>query len=181
MKIVVTGKTGVGKSEILKNSSFKKFIEMDKYVKEFFYTDPKNIELLVKEFGKGILNKDGTVSFSELGKLVIGNKANMEKLEKYTLPFIYESIRSFKPPFVVELPIYLVHEDYFKDLFDYVVLVERAERKLDDKFNYLNLDKEQKESLFDYKDIKFNYKIHNNDLADSINVMNNIFEKQSNQ
>lgn len=180
MKIVITGKTGSGKSELLKNSTYKKAIDMDSYVKEHFYTNPKNIELLVNEFGKGILNKDGSISFPELGKLVIGNKKNMDKLEKHTLPFIYEEIRNFKSPAVVELPIYLIHEDYFKNLFNYVILIESKNRNLDDKFEYLNLSFEDKEKLFEYKDIRFDYKIFNESIEDSVNVLNQILDKQLN-
>lgn len=138
--IVITGRTGVGKSTIIRKSKVDNYIEIDSIIKNIFYK--RNFRLywdIKKEFG----NK--SVSFLKvktktLGKIVFSDEKKLAKLNQIVKPYIRAYLmvlKESKLEYIVEMAIYMVHEEWYKDLFNKVILIDRKPH-LEHKFTYLN-------------------------------------------
>lgn len=97
MKIIIglTGPTGAGKSalsHVAEQSGFD-IIDCDKVARKAVEKGTKGLKALADTFGKGILNKDGTLNREELAKIAFSSGENTELLNKTLLPHIAEMIK----------------------------------------------------------------------------------------
>lgn len=94
LKIGLTGGIGSGKTTIA--NFFReigiKVIDADMISREVLNIYEIILELIEKEFGKDVINEDGTLNRRKLGSIVFKEKSAKEKLENITIPFIKKEI-----------------------------------------------------------------------------------------
>ncbi len=138
MKILVTGKSGSGKTTLLNSLGLQNIHFADDYVKEVMYKkDSGFYKDVVKEFGD-VINDEGLDS-EKLGTIVFNDKEKMDRLNQLVVPYIREWISSLPGGAIVEMAVYINMEDAYKDLFTKVILIERDDNNIDDKFKYLEI------------------------------------------
>lgn len=95
MKIIgLSGGIASGKStisKVLKEMNIP-VIDGDEIVHEIMESGSSIVLRLVNEFGKDILNRDGTINRKKLGTLVFKDKRKLEKLNNITHPIIKDEI-----------------------------------------------------------------------------------------
>lgn len=134
MKLVVAGKTSVGKTEILTKLGISNILFVDNLVKEVFYKRGHPVfEKVTSEFGMTIIEGD-FINTKELSKFVSLDEKKLEKLSLIVIPFIHEYIKSLSGNWLVEMAIYINYEEHFLALFDKVVLIERNPILVENKF-----------------------------------------------
>ncbi len=165
MKIIMTGKTGVGKTEILNAIGFENSLIVDDLVKNVFYKhDHPAFKEVVELFGDDIVKGD-FINAKLLGEKVLRSKRKMKKLSWIVLPYIQNHIAQLKGDWLIELAVYINYEKWFKILVDKVVLVTRKKKLTTYPFSYL---KGRKVKLIKNKKIAYDLKIENNlELADA--------------
>ncbi len=88
----LTGSIACGKTTVA--NFFRKYgvfvIDLDDVAKEVVKKGEKGLELIVKEFGKDFLDKDGNLDRRKLGNFIFNNKLAKEKLEKILHPLIFQ-------------------------------------------------------------------------------------------
>ncbi len=96
-KIIIglTGPTGSGKSTASKTAEMLGFkvVDCDKLARVAVEKGTDGLNALVKSFGDGILNKDGTLCRKALAEIAFSTSDNTELLNKTLLPFIAELVR----------------------------------------------------------------------------------------
>ena len=96
IKIGLTGSIGMGKSEtakIFKSLGFPVY-DADKSVHKLYRKGQKGAEAIKKVFPSAI-SSEGGVDRSVLGSLVVGDKANLKKLESIIHPLVGEDRLDF--------------------------------------------------------------------------------------
>ena len=92
MSIVIglTGPTGAGKSSLTKTAEEYGFkvIDCDKSARIATEKGSEGLSALVKAFGEGILNSDGTLNRKALAEIAFKTPEKTELLNKTLLPFI---------------------------------------------------------------------------------------------
>ncbi|MBR7132201.1 MAG: dephospho-CoA kinase [Clostridia bacterium] len=92
MKIVIglTGPTGAGKSMVSKAAEDFGFkvIDCDKTARKAVEKGTEGLAAVVKAFGEGILNCDGTLNRKELAQRAFKDAESTELLNKTLLPFV---------------------------------------------------------------------------------------------
>ena len=158
--IVVTGKSGVGKTWALKKLQPDNVIDMDKVVKNMMYKSPHLAFRQVKSvFGSQVLSEDKkSIDTQKLGQIVLTNKKALNKLNSIMIFHIKSYIKTLPDNSIVELAIYMNHEHEFKALFSRVIFIT-GKINLQDKFNYLI----NKSNPILEKSFKFDFKINNHD------------------
>ena len=160
MKILITGKTGVGKTTLLKNLENKNIIFADDLVKNVFYkNDHPCFKQVVNHFGNEIITNDH-IDTKKLGSIVLNNQREFDELSNIVNPFVYEYIKNLNGDYIIEMAAYAKYESYFKDLFDKVILITRDKQIMDDKFKYMN----SRVNPLNVEPEKFDYKIINDNL-----------------
>ena len=131
MLICITGLTGSGKTtalEYIKSKSLNVF-EVDNYVHSIYRKDEKGYALIKENFGSEYINEK-EVNRQKLGQLVFNDKNQLNKLNNLMLPLIKEKLLELKKEdktIFVELAIFLNHSDYFKNIFDQVIIIKGKE------------------------------------------------------
>lgn len=142
MLVCITGKIGGGKSTVAneyKKLGYKTF-EVDKYIHSIYKANKIGYQKIKKEFGSKYVN-DKEVNRAKLGQLVFNDKKQLDRLNAITLPLIKEKILSLqnkKEIIFIELGIYIINEQYFKDCFDLVILVKGKQELTDQKLKKLS-------------------------------------------
>lgn len=133
-KIAITGNIASGKSALEKLIAAKGFkvFDSDDIAHDLISHDPQVIEGIKKAFKKhDILNEDGSISRSKLGKIVFKDKSLLIKLEEIIHPVIKHKIADFfnatKNEKVIFISVPLLFEKNFRELFDSVILVKADE------------------------------------------------------
>ena len=128
IKIGLTGSIGMGKSEtakIFKSLGFPVY-DADKSVHKLYRKGQKGAEAIKKIFPSAI-SSEGDVDRSVLGGLVVGDKANLKKLESIIHPLVGEDRLDFfkdnKTAKAVVLDIPLLFETGGEKLVDYTIVV----------------------------------------------------------
>lgn len=138
MKILITGKTGVGKTAILKQLKNKNVIHMDDVVKNKLYVSTHPcFKQVVNHFGDEIVT-NGSIDTSKLGKIVLTNPTEMEILSLIVNPYVYHEIKNLGTDYIIEMAAYAKYESLFKELFDKVIVIQRENQDLEEKFKYLD-------------------------------------------
>ncbi|WP_304942584.1 dephospho-CoA kinase [Vallitalea guaymasensis] len=96
MKIIgVIGGCGSGKSEVsnlFKNRFNAYIIDADEIAHNVISKDSKAYKKIVNHFGKHILDDNGNINRSKLGKLVFADEKELKHLTEITHPYINEDI-----------------------------------------------------------------------------------------
>ncbi len=131
MKICVTGKIGSGKTtfiNIAKDTKCNVFVA-DDFINETYKIGKPGFKKIIKEFGINLSNGSEIDKKKLLEVLLQDPIKNEKRLVKITNKLIYKAIKKLdkKLLWFVELGIYIKYEDYFKDLFDKVILIRGSE------------------------------------------------------
>ena len=167
--IVVTGRSGVGKSLILNNSSAKNVHYMDKIIKTFYKRNYKLYWDIKSEFGSSVVGLL-KVNTKKLGIIVFNNTEKLDKLDLIVRPYIEEYLSALKQDkenkHIVEMAIFIKLESWYKQYFSKVILIDRPVN-LDNKFKYM----ENKKQPIKQINIKYDLLIKDNSLEKSINKL----------
>lgn len=142
--IVVTGRSGVGKTLLLHKSSVKNVHYMDDIVKDFYKKNCKLYWDIKEEFGSSVVDFS-KVDTSKLGKIVFNNPKKLKKLDFIVRPYIEMYLNVLKQDkdnvHIVEMAVYLKLESWYKKYFDKIILIDRP-FNLDNKFKYMDSKKQ---------------------------------------
>lgn len=144
MKIVITGYSGSGKSELMKMLKVEgcNVFMADEYVHQIYQFGEIGYNIIKKEFGLDYIN-EGEVDRKKLGNLVFNDSTQLEKLNNLIIPLIRKKIESLnnKQKWYVELAIFLNYPNQFKNIFDKVVFVKQDKGIIDknnaEKFRHI--------------------------------------------
>ncbi len=127
MLVCITGKSGVGKTtatQYIKELGFNTWIA-DEYIHEIYQYGNIGYLAIKKVFGDQYVNNK-EVDRKKLGFFVFNDVKSLNKLNKIMLPLIRNKLLELKQKnttIFCELAIYINHENYFKNIFDKVVLI----------------------------------------------------------
>ena len=112
MRVIgLTGGIASGKSTVSAYLAQKgvKIIDADRISRELSVQGKPGYEAIVREFGSGFLNADGSINRRELGKLVFSDPAMLAKLEGLLHPLIEKEIlnemEGAAGPVVIDAPL----------------------------------------------------------------------------
>ncbi|MGN0812825.1 MAG: dephospho-CoA kinase [Candidatus Coproplasma sp.] len=179
IKIAVTGGIGSGKSTVCKiiNSFGFAVYSCDEVYKSVLQ-DGQTVAELEKEFGKQIINADGSLNRSVLSAIVFEDARKLEKLNRITHPKIFDKMFeiSANDRGVVFYEVPLLFEGGYEILFDRVLVVLRDRKKrINCVISRDNLSEEEvvtrlnKQYDYDNSDFTKYYVIHNNGNIDELN------------
>lgn len=132
MLICITGKCGCGKTtaiNYIKKLGYSTWMA-DKYIHQIYKKNKIGYLKIKKAFGNAYVN-DKEVDRKKLGSLVFNDRKSLNKLNKITLPLIYDKLLELSTKtstIFCELAIYINHEEYFKNIFDKIILISAPEK-----------------------------------------------------
>jgi dephospho-CoA kinase len=90
LKVGLTGSIGVGKSFVLDvlRELGARTIDADQVARECVEPGTPGLAGVVREYGEGVLNAEGSLDRAKLGAIVFGDEAKREKLNSILHPFI---------------------------------------------------------------------------------------------
>ena len=94
LKVGITGGIGSGKSlacRYLEELGYK-VIYADKIAKELYASNKALLKKLAGEFGKSILNSDGTLNRINARKVIFSNKKNIKRVNSIVHPFVFREM-----------------------------------------------------------------------------------------
>ncbi|QYR23288.1 dephospho-CoA kinase [Paenibacillus sp. sptzw28] len=132
MRLGLTGGIASGKSTVSAMLAARgaKIVDADQVAREVVLPGEPALESIVSVFGQAVLNADGTMNRSELGRLVFGDRERLDKLESILHPAI--RVRMWKqmdayleedPDRLVVADIPLLYETGQASLYDGVMVV----------------------------------------------------------
>lgn len=173
MKLGLTGGIACGKSTVaaMLVSRGAKLVDADQAAREVVLPGEPALAAIIAAFGQAVLNGDGTMNRTEVGKLVFDNRERLTVLESILHPAIrsrmWAQIHAYEaedPKQLIIADIPLLYETGQADLYDAVMVVyvprvvqterlmarnglprEQAEQRI-----ALQMDIEEKRSLADY-------------------------------
>lgn len=145
MIVIITGKTGVGKTTILKKYNYKNTIFIDEYIKESLYKKGQVLyEFIKNKFGEKYVNDLG-VDIPKFSYLFFNDKNARSIIETEVNFYIkkYLSTLNKEELYLVEMATYINFYKYFKDVVNYTILLKRKKISLKNKSEILqnNVDK----------------------------------------
>lgn len=132
LHVGLTGGIASGKSTVTEilGSMGAIIIDLDRLAHEVMETDGPARQGLVDRFGRVVLNPDGSINRSELGKIVFACREDLAALNAIIHPRVFrrwheqlERIREERPGAVVVSDVPLLVETGLAPLFDLVILV----------------------------------------------------------
>lgn len=129
--IGLTGGIGSGKStvaEILRDNGFD-VVDADAVAREVTEKSGPGFDLVVRSFGKEVVNSQGQLDRRKLGEIVFADKKKLEKLEHLLHPLVKERVgkvrgeleKRGKKAAVYDVP--LLFEKNMQDQFDKIIVV----------------------------------------------------------
>ncbi|MGN0807553.1 MAG: dephospho-CoA kinase [Candidatus Coproplasma sp.] len=178
IKVAVTGGIGSGKSTVCKIIGGHGFpvYSCDEVYKTVLQ-DEITVEELKKEFGKEIINTDGSLNRTSLSAIVFADENKLEKLNKITHPKIFEKLFSISEgdSGVVFYEVPILFEGNYQNLFDKVLVVLRDKgNRIASVMSRDNLSEEEvnnrvnKQFNYDNTDFAKYYVIHNDGNFDDL-------------
>ncbi len=134
IKVGLTGGIGCGKSTVTKNFASKGIIiiDADKIAHHIVAPKTKALKEIIALFGKSLLQKDGSLNRAALKKQVFSDAKKLLQLEAILHPKIYcaikeqllksEALPNTSMYVIADIP--LLIEKNYKNLFDYIVVVD---------------------------------------------------------
>jgi len=107
----LTGGISCGKSTVVKviERSGVPVIDCDKIARQIVQPGSSGLKAIVKEFGKDVLQADGSLDRKGLGKIIFNDKEQRRKLNKITIPRITQTIIwSLFSHFIVGTPLVVI-------------------------------------------------------------------------
>lgn len=127
MFVVLTGNPGVGKSMVnnyLQEIGFTTY-KIDDYINEIYQIGRIGYQLIKENFGEKFVNLK-SVNKDALAALVIKNNDAYKKLNQLIWPIIKNHLLKLKHKYknlIVEMAIYKLDENFFSNIFDFVIEV----------------------------------------------------------
>eukprot|EP00466_Bigelowiella_natans_P003365 jgi/Bigna1/90531/estExt_fgenesh1_pg.C_720088 len=89
----LTGGISCGKSTVVKviERSGVPVIDCDKIARQIVQPGSSGLNAIVKEFGKDVLQADGSLDRKGLGKIIFNDKEQRRKLNKITIPVVIDA------------------------------------------------------------------------------------------
>ena len=158
MLILVTGKSGVGKSAVLKKVKFKNKVNMDEVVKKQFYKKGHPMfDDVVKLFGESVVTGK-KIDTAKLGPIVFKDKDLLVKLSDLVHPHVIKYLKSLEGKWIVEMAGYINYQDKYEGVFDKLILITRNNPDISNKFKYVD----KKENPIKDLPVKYDYLVENN-------------------
>lgn len=133
VKIVVTGKTGVGKTTLIKELNSKQILFMDSFIKENFYVKGHPVfDIVVSVFGEEVIFEN-KINTKKLGAIVFSSLEKLDTLSLAILPFVKRHIQELQGDWIIEMATFINYQEEFKGVFDKVILIQRDEEKITKK------------------------------------------------
>jgi dephospho-CoA kinase len=132
LAVAITGGIGAGKSEAL--AAFRRHgaatVSSDEIVHELLRRDDVR-ELVVKQFGNGVVGPDGTLDRGAIGTVVFNEPEQLVWLEQLLHPLVAAEYLAWReqlghvavPPHVCVTEVPLLYETGAEDRFDRVVVI----------------------------------------------------------
>ncbi len=156
MLIVVTGKSGSGKSALLKATGLKNIFYMDDVVKDIFYIKGHPLyKDILSAFGD--VSTDNKIDTEKLGKIVFQDSKKLLELNAMVKPFVRKFLSNLEGDNVIEMAAFLNYYDEYKDLVDKIILIKATSENISEKFNYIK----SKHNPIKELDIKYDAIIEN--------------------
>ena len=133
MILGLTGGIGSGKSTVcqLFAELGAEIIDADSLAREMTNTDDGILKRIRETFGAANFHPDGTLNRAQLGRLVFGNTAALEKLNRIIHPPVIDKIsekitrfRVEKPKKILIVESAILFESHMENLFDRIIVVE---------------------------------------------------------
>ncbi len=167
MLVCVTGKMGSGKStfmEIAKKTGNNVFIA-DEFINEMYQRGKPGFKKIIKEFGI-FLSNGQQIDKKKLLEVLLENPNNEARLVAITNKLLFNKIKKLnkKELWFVELGIYVKYENYFKELFDKVLLIRKengVDHKELSKLKKQDINKNHPGLLLDDSKLKYDYLLIN--------------------
>ena len=152
-KVAITGGIATGKSSILQYLMMKGYViySSDSLAHDVLKNEGK--QEVLKEFGRSILNDNGEINRSLLGKIVFNDLEKLDKLNKIIHPYVkirIEEIIKANPDLdIIFFEVPLLFEAKMEDMFDVTIniycdidtqierIVARDGRSIDDALNII--------------------------------------------
>jgi len=91
MKILVTGKSGVGKTTILKKIDYTNIFFVDDFVKNILYKKGHKVyDFLISNFFYSDKKQPEFIDTKELGKILFNDHEKLENVSQYVSPYLQE-------------------------------------------------------------------------------------------
>ncbi|MCC6864947.1 MAG: dephospho-CoA kinase [Ignavibacteria bacterium] len=193
LKIGITGGIGSGKSLAASFFESKGYpvIYADKVAKELYNSDRTLLKLLVKEFGKGILDNKGKFNSINARKIIFLNRKNIKRVNSIVHPFVLKQIDEISAKInsnIVFIEAAIMFESGSYKKMDYVLLIfankktrikrimKRDKIKQSEVLKLMNLQMNEQEKLK-----RADFIIKNNGSSNELFAKLNSFCKKLNQ
>lgn len=152
IKVGLTGGIGCGKSAAIQMFQEKGIpvIDADLIAKQVVKPKQPALQQIVKHFGSGVLQTDGSLDRKALGKIVFNNTDKLKQLEAILHPIIRKEIEKEMEAkahtnqvyIIVDVPLLL--EQNYQALFDQIVVVDcKPEQQIKRVMNRDSISSEQ--------------------------------------
>ncbi len=193
LKIGITGGIGSGKSLAASFFESKGYpvIYADKVAKELYNSDRTLLKLLVKEFGKGILDNKGKFNSINARKIIFLYRKNIKRVNSIVHPFVLKQIDEISAKInsnIVFIEAAIMFESGSYKKMDYVLLIfankktrikrimKRDKIKQSEVLKLMNLQMNEQEKLK-----RADFIIKNNGSSNELFAKLNSFCKKLNQ
>jgi dephospho-CoA kinase len=152
--VAITGGIGAGKSEAL--FAFQKAgaatVSSDEIVHHLLRSDPEVKAALVRELGEGVLDEAGGVDRARVAKVVFGDRAKLDFLERLLHPLVAAEYLRWReqlaelpnPPQVTVTEVPLLYETGGDKRFDKVVVITAPAKLREQRRRVTRDDRDQR-------------------------------------
>ncbi len=134
MLVLITGKPGVGKTHIVKlltNDGYESFV-VDDFIKKIYKKNNIGYIVIKQKLGDEFVD-DYSVDTKKVLEFACKSRENFKKLTDLIWPIIKDKLINLKKEnkfVIVEMSIYLLNREFFSNIFDKVIIIDRANNLL---------------------------------------------------